>query len=431
MLYTVNIKTDLKIESLKDLAKLQPFLENKKLKINATQIAKELGVDRRTVKKYISGFEKSKTRNKTSYLDGYYEIIEELLSDSNLQVFYYKSILYQYLVDNHKLNCAESSFRRYISNHDEFQSYFDSRRKKNISNSTHIRFETPPGKQAQLDWKESIPFTLKSGEIVSLNILVLLLSYSRYRIYHLSLSKSQDILFDLLNQSFELMDGVPNEILTDNMKTVMDTARTEYNKGKVNAKFKQFADDYGFKVKPCIAGRPQTKAKVEAPMKILDEIRAYNGKLDYPELHQLVSKINDRANYKVNRGTGKIPIMYFEKEKASLSPLPKEQIRKHYTIIKTSVKVNPSSMITYQSNQYSVPPEYIGKTLALQVHDNQLNIYYNTSLVVVHSISNKKLNYLDKHYIEIATKSSYFKDEDILIRAKENLNAIGELYQNE
>ena len=431
MLYTVNIKTDLKIESLKDLAKLQPFLENNKLKINATQIARELDVDRRTVKKYISGFEKSTTRNKTSYLDSYYEIIDELLSDSNLQVFYYKSILYQYLVDNHKLNCAESSFRRYISKHDEFQSYFDSRRKKNISNSTHIRFETPPGKQAQLDWKESIPFTLKSGEIVSLNILVLLLSYSRYRIYHLSLSKSQDILFDLLNQSFELMDGVPNEILTDNMKTVMDTARTEYSKGKVNTKFKQFADDYGFKVKPCIAGRPQTKAKVEAPMKILDEIRAYNGKLDYPELHQLVSKINDRANYKVNRGTGKIPIMYFEKERASLSHLPKEQIRKHYTIIKTSVKVNPSSMITYQSNQYSVPPEYIGKTLALQVHDNQLHIYYNTSLVVVHSISNKKLNYLDKHYIEIATKSSYFKDEDILIRAKENLNAIGELYQNE
>lgn len=57
------------------------------------------------------------------------------------------------------------------------------------------------------------------------------------------------------------------------MKTVMDEARTEYSNGKINNRFKQFADDYGFVVHPCIAGRARTKAKVEAPMKILDEIK--------------------------------------------------------------------------------------------------------------------------------------------------------------
>ena len=62
--------------------------------------------------------------------------------------------------------------------------------------------------------------------------------------------------------------GVPKEVLTDNMKTVMDEPRTAYCNGKINNKFQQFADDYGFKVRPCIAGRPNTKAKVEAPMKM-------------------------------------------------------------------------------------------------------------------------------------------------------------------
>lgn len=42
----------------------------------------------------------------------------------------------------------------------------------------------------------------------------------------------------------------------------MDEARTEYSSGKVNNKFQQFANDYGFKVLPCIAGCPNTKAKV-------------------------------------------------------------------------------------------------------------------------------------------------------------------------
>ena len=141
------------------------------------------------------------------------------------------------------------------------------------------------GKQAQLDWKESIPFILSSGETIEVNIFVLLLSYSRFRVYRVSLSKTQDILFSFLDDAFETLGGVPDEIVTDNMKTVMDEARTEYYVGKVNNKFQQFADDYGFKVQPCIAGHQHTKAKVEAPMKILDEIRAYNGKLNYIELH--------------------------------------------------------------------------------------------------------------------------------------------------
>ena len=52
------------------------------------------------------------------------------------------------------------------------------------------------------------------------------------------------------------------------------------------------------------------KAKVEAPMKILDEIRAYNGKLDYTGLVKLVERINNRVNSEVNKGTGRIPVMY-------------------------------------------------------------------------------------------------------------------------
>lgn len=49
MLYTQKINTDFQIKSLADLAKLKPFLEDGTLKINKSQIARELGKDRRTV----------------------------------------------------------------------------------------------------------------------------------------------------------------------------------------------------------------------------------------------------------------------------------------------------------------------------------------------------------------------------------------------
>lgn len=86
------------------------------------------------------------------------------------------------------------------------QHYFKQKKPSNAKRPV-IRFETPAGKQAQLDWKENIPFLLKSGETITINVLVLLLSYSRFRVYRLSLSKTQDVLFSLLNDALETFGG--------------------------------------------------------------------------------------------------------------------------------------------------------------------------------------------------------------------------------
>mgnify|MGYP004516314071 FL=1 len=58
MIIKNEIITDLKIRSVKDLYKLKPFMERTSLKINKSQIARELNVDRCTVDKYINGYEK-------------------------------------------------------------------------------------------------------------------------------------------------------------------------------------------------------------------------------------------------------------------------------------------------------------------------------------------------------------------------------------
>ena len=391
MIFRNQIITDLEIHSVEDLYKLKPFLEDSTLKINKSQIARELDVDRRTVDKYINGYQKPTTRKSSNCITPFYEIIAELLSDSNQQVFYYRKVLWRYLIDNHNYSGDYCNFCFYLKKYEEFDSYFRKHRSSNTGQVT-LRYETDMGKQAQLDWKESIPFILSTGETIDVNIFVLLLSFSRYRVYKVSLTKTQDILFSFLDEAFEIFGGVPEEIVTDNMKTVMDEARTEYSEGKVNIRFQQFADDYGFHIHPCIAGRPRTKAKVEAPMKILDEIRAYNGKLNYCELNELVKRINDRVNSQVNQGTGRIPLMYFQKEKAFLRSLPADTIRKPYQIVNHTAKVNQSSMFQYNGCQYSVPPEYVGKHVSLQIYDGYIHVYYSTNFITIHALSKNKLN---------------------------------------
>ena len=384
MILKNQIITDIKIKSVNDLYKLKPFLEDGTLKINKSQIARELDVDRRTVDKYINGYTKPKNRNSNDCITPYYDTIAELLSDKNQQIFYYRKVLWQYLVDNHGFTGVYCNFCHYLRKYPEFDSYFRKSRPSNTDKVT-VRYETPMGKQAQLDWKESIPFILSSGETIDVNIFVLLLSYSRFRVYRVSLSKTQDILFSFLDDAFETFGGVPDEIVTDNMKTVMDEARTEY----------------------------------------------YSGKLNYCELVELVTRINNRVNAQVNQGTGRIPLMYYNKEKAFLNSLPADTIRKPYQITTNTVKVNHSSMFHYKGCQYSVPPEYVGKVVSLQIYDGYIHVYCNTKLITIHQLSSKKLNYISEHYAAIARKSHIFRDEHIMDRAKENLEIIGKVYDYE
>lgn len=428
MLLSLEINTELSINSLMDLKKLKSIDEISRLKINKSRLADQLGCDRRTVTKYINGYQKPIKRKRPSQFDNYYQVIKMLLEHPT-KVFYYKRVLWQYLKDNYGLEAPESSFRRYIRITEEFNKYFSNKKRK-VGAPTAMRFESEAGKQAQMDWKESMNFQLRDGEWIQINIFVLLLSYSRFRVYHLSLSKSRDILLHFLNRSFESIGGVPHEILTDNPKTIMDSPRTEYQTGRVNSVFQGFADDYGFLVKPCIAARPETKAKVESPMKILDELYAYNSELSYEQLARKLQEINDRENHRFHKDYQSIPILSLAKEKGALLPLPNERIRHQYSIGSQTALTNASSMIRYKNHQYSVPPKYIGKRLTLQVYDNQLHVYFSTELITIHKLSHQPLNYHVEHYIDIAKKTLPHKEEDIKEIALNNLKKIGERYND-
>jgi hypothetical protein len=86
-------------------------------------------------------------------------------------------------------------------------------------------------------------------------------------------------------------------------------------------------------------------------------------------------------------------------------------------------------MISYKSNQYSVPPEYQGKKVSLQVYDDHLWIYYNMKLLAQHPISTAKLNYQEAHYQSgLAVSAPHYPEIDDW--AKKNLETIGEMYKS-
>ena len=58
ILVLINIKTlvSLQINKLTDLPQMRIFMENNNLKLNKTEIARQLNVDRRTVDKYLINY---------------------------------------------------------------------------------------------------------------------------------------------------------------------------------------------------------------------------------------------------------------------------------------------------------------------------------------------------------------------------------------
>lgn len=408
MNFKFNVTTDLEVNSLEDLEKLRIFMEVNKLgKPNFTQLGRELGVDPRTAKKYYNGFKKKKKRAKKSKFDKYYDLIKSLLSKESKQKFYYKNHLFRYLQREHNIEGSRSNFNYYILKTEEFANYF-----KNNTKNTAIKTETPFGKQAQFDWKEKIPFEFSTGEKVIINVASLVLSASRFKLWGLYPSVSQNYIFDFLTKAFEEIEGVPEEIVIDNAKTMMTKPRTKNSKGVINDKFDQFSKDFDFTIKPCVAGRPQTKAKVESPMKLIDEIRTYNGVLkDLSELQEKLSKINDEANMRVSQATNLPPILLFKKEREELKNLPNKKIMSLYKNETIKVLVNSNSLFEYQHKYYSAPPEYIGKKVSVENTENQLHVYFNTKLITVHEISDDFIKYKKAHHFEMINKTFNKKDD--------------------
>ena len=368
------------------------------MKPNFSELSRMYGFDRRTIKKYWEGYKgKPKRRNKPSKLDKYFKKITMLLSIKGVTI----RAVYERLKDEEGDEIGTySNFRKYV-------------KKKGLKpekkTKGHPRFETLPGVQAQVDWKENMKIHSKSGEEYEINVFNYKLGYSRYCYFEVRESKTQQDVFECLINAFKETGGVPQEILFDNMRTVVDI--TDSGR-RINNKMKAFAKDFGFKIKLCKPRHSYTKGKVEAANKFIGWLLAYDYAFENEEdLKDLIRKINKKVNTQVNQSTNVPPLLLFQKEKEYLSPLPRKDIIESYMDHSLKVKVQKDSLIHYKGNKYSVPPKYIGKMVSIKTNENYLYIYYSTELITVHKITGKKINYLHDHYTELMSKHIKNADE--------------------
>lgn len=368
-------------------------------KINKSALARQYGCCWRTIDRRLNPekYKKEKTeRIYNSKLDEYKSIIDGKIENNNIPA----TGIYFLLKTKYNFDGKYGIVNKYVSS-----------KKKEIINNLTIRFETIKGYQSQVDWKEKLKLHDIYGNEYIVSIFLIVLGNSRFKYIELTYDQTQPTLFKCLINSFKYFGGITEEILFDNMKTIVDHAKSTYINVIINSKAEQFSKDAGFKIVTCRPYRPRTKGKVETLAKIMNRLKAFDKEFkDIKELNEIVKKLNYSLNYEEkSQGTNEIPINLFQKEKEYLIPVNID-ILKNYYIPEKTYKVSNESMITYQGIKYSVPIQYVGKQITVLDEDNVIHLYYNTKIIYSYNKNKKyKYNYKENDYVEILKNSSFDK----------------------
>ena len=171
-----------------------------------------------------------------------------------------------------------------------------------------VRFETAPGRQAQVDFAEvRLPWGKRFA-------LLVVLGYSRLLWVGWYPRQTMQMLMHGLEAAFLQWGGVPHELLFDQLKAVViDDERPAGGPLLANPEFLRFAAHWGFRIRACRPYRAKTKGKVERPIRYLRTNFLYGGEFvgDAGLQAQGDAWLTDVANPRVHGTTGAVPAVRF------------------------------------------------------------------------------------------------------------------------
>lgn len=171
---------------------------------------------------------------------------------------------------------------------------------------TIVRFETPPGEQAQCDYAELGSHEVR-GVPMKVYAFTMLLGFSRQLYVEFADSCASEAFLAAHARAFAYFGGMPRRVLYDNAKVVaLEHTRTVVT---FNEALLDFAGRFGFRPQLCRPYRPQTKGKVERTIGYLkDAFLVGRVFTDLDDMNaQVLSWLDSEANVRVHATTQAVP----------------------------------------------------------------------------------------------------------------------------
>lgn len=245
-----------------------------------------------------------------------------------------------------------------------------------------VRIETMPGEEAQVDFGYVGLTPDNLGKRRKTWIFNMKLSYSRLDYYQKVYDQRVETFIGCHENAFAYFGGVPGTVRIDNLKAAILEAN--FYEPIYQRLYSSFAEHYGFNIIPCRIYRPNDKGKVESGIRYVQCNfflgRKFSSGNDVDT--QLRFWLDHTCNKRIHGTTRKVPLEVFESdEKAKLKPLPLERF-KMPTVGTRKVYHDCHVFIDY--SYYSVPFEYVGKEVDIDMSKELVRIFYQGHEIAVH-----------------------------------------------
>ena len=359
--------------------------------LSKTQISLEVGIHRKTVRKYLSMGEEEfykwieQPKNQPKKLNDYYEYVRKLLEghpylsaaqveDRLKEDFKELPIVHSKTVYNFVQNIRATNG---IKKHSVKQP----RQYQKLP-------ETDYGHQAQVDFGQySMP--KKTGGWIKVFFFVMILCRSRQKfICFQNIPFTTSTTIDAHNMAFKFFKGQPRVIIYDQDRVLI----TDENLGDIllTQEFNTYCNQMSFTPVFCRKSDPESKGKVENVVKYVKYgfLRGRTYQNDDQLNQSGVDWLNRTANAKEHAGTKKIPSAEWVIEQPYLIPL--RPVPENSTITAHKYKVRKDNTINYKSNFYTLPlGTYLGPDtwVLLKVYREEIHLFtLDETLLAMHPL---------------------------------------------
>lgn len=257
--------------------------------------------------------------------------------------------IYQDLVADHGFTARYWSVRRFVLR---------------LTGQTALpmrRLEVEPGEQAQVDFGVGAPIVGPDGKRRKTHVFRIVLSHSRKGCSEATFTQTTEAFLGAIENAFVHFGGVPKTLVIDNLKAAV--AHPDWFDPELAPKLQSFCQHYGTVILPTKPYTPRHKGKIERGIGYVKgnalKARSFSSLEEQNRflLDWEASVADTRIHGTTKRHVGKV---FVEVERVALLPLPLERFPSFH---EAQRKVNRDGHVEVAKAYYSVPPEYLGRTV--------------------------------------------------------------------
>lgn len=240
-----------------------------------------------------------------------------------------------------------------------------------------------PGDACQFDWSHE--HVVLGGVAQTIKLAHFRLSHSRQPFVVAYPRETQEMVFDAHARAFAFYGGVPNRMIYDNPRTIVDAV---FN-GKArqfNRRFLALASHYLFEPVACTPASGWEKGQVENQVGNLREW-LFTPTPKFADLASLNAWLETRCRELANRNHPTLK----EHTVAEVFALERKQLRPMTAAFdgyfEQAVRVSSTCLVSYDRNRYSVPSRYAGQRVSLRATATRIRVVADDQEVARHARS--------------------------------------------